>query len=326
MQALLLEQSEGHIFANIRDISINELPQREVTVDIHWSSLNYKDALAISGKGNIVRQFPMIPGIDFAGKVNHSTNSHFKPGDSVLLTGWGVGEQYWGGLAECASVASQWLTPLPAGLTERQAMIIGTAGLTAMLCVMALEESAITPDSGDIVVSGASGGVGSCAVTLLATLGYSVTAITGRDTNHDYLRHLGATRILTRAEFSRTSRPLEKQCWAGAIDTVGDALLATLLSQMRYNATVAACGLAGGSALPTTVLPFILRNVRLQGVDSVMVPSARREIAWQRLAQLLPAHFYQDIEQEITLTEVVAQAAALLANQVTGRTLVRIRQ
>jgi acrylyl-CoA reductase (NADPH) len=235
-----------------------------------------------------------------------------------------VGENHWGGLAEQARVRADWLVPLPQGLTPRQAMIIGTAGFTAMLCVMALEEGGVTPASGEIVVSGASGGVGSTAVALLHALGYQVTAISGRADNSAYLQQLGAHQILDRKEFAVAGRPLEKQRWAGAIDTVGDQVLATLLTQMHYGATVAACGLAGGVSLPATVMPFILRNVRLQGVDSVMTPRARREEAWRRLAALLPAAFYEQVTQEITLEQVPATAAALLENRVTGRTLVRV--
>ncbi|EKN3362282.1 oxidoreductase [Yersinia ruckeri] len=325
MRALLLEQHDGKTQANVKQISSTQLPDGEVTVDISWSSLNYKDALAITGKGKIIRQFPMVPGIDFAGTVHCSEDPRFHIGQSVLLTGWGVGENHWGGLAEQARVSGDWLVPLPAGLEARKAMIIGTAGFTAMLCVMALEDSGITPESGEIVVTGASGGVGSTAIALLAALGYQVAAISGRETNYDYLMALGAKRILPRSDFSDASRPLEKQLWAGAIDTVGDTLLAKILAQMNYNGTVAACGLAGGYTLPTTVMPFILRNVRLQGIDSIMTPQDRRRIAWQRLLDILPESFYQQAGREITLEQAAAVAAELINNQVTGRTLVKVR-
>ncbi|MCW6567799.1 MDR family oxidoreductase [Yersinia ruckeri] len=325
MRALLLEQHDGKTQAHVKQISQTQLPDGEVTVDISWSSLNYKDALAITGKGKIIRQFPMVPGIDFAGTVHCSEDPRFHIGQSVLLTGWGVGENHWGGLAEQARVSGDWLVPLPAGLEARKAMIIGTAGFTAMLCVMALEDSGITPESGEIVVTGASGGVGSTAIALLAALGYQVAAISGRETNYDYLMALGAKRILSRSDFSDASRPLEKQLWAGAIDTVGDTLLAKILAQMNYNGTVAACGLAGGYTLPTTVMPFILRNVRLQGIDSVMTPQDRRHIAWQRLLDILPESFYQQAGREITLEQAAAVAAELINNQVTGRTLVKVR-
>ncbi|MEQ9846322.1 acrylyl-CoA reductase (NADPH) [Pectobacterium brasiliense] len=324
MQALVLEQSDGLTHAQIREIDAEQLPTGDVTVDINWSGINYKDALAITGKGKIIRNFPMVPGIDFAGTVRHSDSDRFSVGQPVILTGWGVGENHWGGLAQQARVKSEWLVPLPASLDARKAMILGTAGFTAMLCVMALEDGGITPESGDIIVTGASGGVGSTAVALLAELGYQVTAVSGRADNTDYLKKLGAKQVLDRSEFSGSPRPLEKQRWAGAVDTVGDNVLATLLAQMDYNATVAACGLAGGVALPTTVMPFILRNVRLQGVDSVMAPLARRQQAWERLATILPESFYQQVTQEIGLEDVPAVAAALLENKVTGRTLVKI--
>ncbi|WP_113626508.1 acrylyl-CoA reductase (NADPH) [Pectobacterium peruviense] len=324
MQALVLEQSDGLTHAQIREIDAEQLPAGDVTVDISWSSINYKDALAITGKGKIIRNFPMVPGIDFVGTVHHSDSDRFAVGQPVILTGWGVGENHWGGLAQQARVKSDWLVPLPASLDARNAMILGTAGFTAMLCVMALEDGGITPESGDIIVTGASGGVGSTAVALLSELGYQVTAVSGRADNTDYLKKLGAKQVLDRSEFSSSPRPLEKQRWAGAVDTVGDNVLATLLAQMDYNATVAACGLAGGIALPTTVMPFILRNVRLQGVDSVMAPLARRQQAWDRLAAILPESFYQQVTQEIGLEDVPAVAAALLENKVTGRTLVKI--
>ncbi|WP_263064339.1 acrylyl-CoA reductase (NADPH) [Dickeya dadantii] len=324
MRALVLRQQDGLTLADVNTLEPSQLPDGDVTVDVDWSGINYKDALAITGKGKIIRQFPMVPGIDFAGTVRHSDHPDFKAGQPVVLTGWGVGENHWGGLAEQARVRADWLVPLPQGLTPRQAMIIGTAGFTAMLCVMALEEGGVTPARGEVVISGASGGVGSTAVALLHALGYQVTAISGRADNSAYLQQLGAHQVLDRKEFATAGRPLEKQRWAGAIDTVGDQVLATLLTQMHYGATVAACGLAGGVSLPATVMPFILRNVRLQGVDSVMTPRARREEAWRRLATLLPAAFYQQVTQEITLEQVPATAAALLENRVTGRTLVRV--
>ncbi|MFP1743128.1 MDR family oxidoreductase [Lonsdalea quercina] len=325
MQALILEQHQGKTVPEVRTIDPTQLPEGNVTVDVSWSSINYKDALAITGQGKIVRQFPMIPGIDFAGTVHCSDDDAFAVGQSVILTGWGVGENHWGGLAQSARVKSDWLVALPQGLSARQAMIIGTAGFTAMLCVMALEEGGVTPADGEIIVTGASGGVGSTAIALLHALGYQVTALSGRAENADYLRQLGAGQVLDRQEFTAAPRPLEKQRWAGAIDTVGDNVLATLLAQMNYGATVAACGLAGGIALPTTVMPFILRNVRLQGVDSVMAPQPRRQQAWERLAELLPASFYDQVAKEIPLADVPAAAADLIANRVTGRTLVKLR-
>lgn len=324
MQALILEQQDGKTLASVQPLDENQLPEGDVTVDVHWSSLNYKDALAITGKGKIIRNFPMIPGIDFAGTVRTSEDPRFHAGQEVLLTGWGVGENHWGGLAERARVKGDWLVALPKGLDGRKAMVIGTAGFTAMLCVMALEDAGIRPEDGEIVVTGASGGVGSTAVALLHKLGYQVAAVSGRESTHDYLKSLGANRILGRDEFAE-SRPLEKQLWAGAIDTVGDKVLAKVLAQMNYGGCVAACGLTGGFALPTTVMPFILRNVRLQGVDSVMTPPDRRAQAWQRLVNDLPESFFTQAATEITLADAPKFADAIINNQVQGRTLVKVK-
>ncbi|MBB2271576.1 oxidoreductase [Escherichia sp. 94.0001] len=323
MQALLLEQQDGKTLASVQTLDESRLPEGDVTVDVHWSSLNYKDALAITGKGKIIRNFPMIPGIDFAGTVRTSEDPRFHAGQDVLLTGWGVGENHWGGLAEQARVKGDWLVAMPQGLDARKAMIIGTAGFTAMLCVMALEDAGVRPQDGEIVVTGASGGVGSTAVALLHKLGYQVVAVSGRESTHEYLKSLGASRILPRDAFAE-SRPLEKQLWAGAIDTVGDKVLAKVLAQMNYGGCVAACGLAGGFTLPTTVMPFILRNVRLQGVDSVMTPPARRAQAWQRLVADLPESFYTQAAKEISLAEAPKFAEAIINNQIQGRTLVKV--
>ncbi|WP_411696840.1 MDR family oxidoreductase [Escherichia coli] len=323
MQALLLEQQDGKTLASVQTLDESRLPEGDVTVDVHWSSLNYKDALAITGKGKIIRNFPMIPGIDFAGTVRTSEDPRFHAGQEVLLTGWGVGENHWGGLAEQARVKGDWLVAMPQGLDARKAMIIGTAGFTAMLCVMALEDAGVRPQDGEIVVTGASGGVGSTAVALLHKLGYQVVAVSGRESTHEYLKSLGASRILSRDEFAE-SRPLEKQLWAGAIDTVGNKVLAKVLAQMNYGGCVAACGLAGGFTLPTTVMPFILRNVRLQGVDSVMTPPARRAQAWQRLVADLPESFYTQAAKEISLAEAPKFAEAIINNQIQGRTLVKV--
>ena len=324
MQALILEQQDGKTLASVQPLDENQLPEGDVTVDVHWSSLNYKDALAITGKGKIIRNFPMIPGIDFAGTVRTSEDPRFHAGQEVLLTGWGVGENHWGGLAERARVKGDWLVALPKGLDGRKSMVIGTAGFTAMLCVMALEDAGIRPEDGEIVVTGASGGVGSTAVALLHKLGYQVAAVSGRESTHDYLKSLGANRILGRDEFAE-SRPLEKQLWAGAIDTVGDKVLAKVVAPMNYGGCVAACGLAGGFALPTTVMPFILRNVRLQGVDSVMTPPDRRAQAWQRLVNDLPESFFTQAATEITLADAPKFADAIINNQVQGRTLVKVK-
>lgn len=323
MQALILEQQDGNTVASVQTLDESRLPEGDVTVDIDWSSLNYKDALAITGKGKIIRNFPMVPGIDFAGHVHSSEDPRFHAGQQVLLTGWGVGENHWGGLATQARVKGEWLVPMPAGLDGRKAMIIGTAGFTAMLCVMALEDAGIRPESGEIVVTGASGGVGSTAVALLHKLGYQVVAVSGRESTHDYLRQLGASRILGRDEFAET-RPLEKQIWAGAVDTVGNNVLAKVLAQMNYGGCVAACGLAGGFALPTTVMPFILRNVRLQGVDSVMTPAARRAEAWERLVRDLSESFFTQSATEIALSQAPEYAGKIMDNQFHGRALVKI--
>lgn len=324
MKALLVEQNNNKLSASVQSVDEKKLPIHEVIVDIHYSTLNYKDGLAITGKGKILRQFPMVPGIDFSGVVHHTEDPRFHIGQHVLLTGWGVGESHWGGLAQKAGVKGDWLTVVPEGLSLKNAMTIGTAGFTAMLCVMALEQGGVTPESGDILVTGASGGVGSTAISLLTALGYQVTALSGRASNHDYLRKLGAKNIITREEFEPAGKALDKQHWAGAIDTVGGQILANILSQTNYNGTVAACGLAGGFSLPTTVMPFILRNVRLQGVDSVYFPAEKRAQVWQRLLKLLPETFYQQATTEITLDEVPRYAQMIMDNQVTGRTLVKL--
>lgn len=324
-KALVLERKDNQTLAAIQNISAEQLPKGNVTIDIDWSGINYKDALAITGKGKIIREFPMVPGIDLAGTVNQSDDPRFKIGQAVLLTGWGLGENRWGGLAEQARVNGDWLVPMPDGLDGRKAMAIGTAGFTAMLCVMALEDGGVMPASGDVVVTGASGGVGSTAVMLLSALGYPVTAISGRTENHDYLTSIGAQKIISRSEYQDSPRPMEKQQWAGAIDTVGGTMLAKVIAQMNYNGTIAACGLVGSYQLPSTVMPFILRNVRLQGVDSVMTPMPRRMLAWQRVSQLLPAAFYQQVIREIELAQVPQAARDLLDNKITGRTVVKIR-
>lgn len=325
MKALVLNQADEKIVANIQSLTTEMLPAGDIIVDIHWSTLNYKDAFAICGKAGVVRQYPMVPGIDFSGVVHHSEDPRFQVGQHVLLTGWGVGETHWGGLASQARVPAKYLTPLPENLSLKQAMVIGTAGFTAMLCVNALEEAGITPDKGEVIVSGASGGVGSTAVQLLSLLGYDVVAISGREENNAYLQSLGAKRVLPRSDFTHAAKPLDKQLWAGAIDTVGGELLANLLAQTNYNGAVAACGLAGGFNLPTSVMPFILRNVRLQGVDSVYYPAANRPKVWERLSQILPASFYEHVSSEIKLEDSAEFAQKLLKNEVTGRTLVNLR-
>lgn len=324
-KALILNQQEKTTTATIESLNETQLPDGDVLVAVEYSSLNYKDGLAITGKGKIIRNFPMVPGIDLAGQVIESKDARYQSGDQVVLTGWGVGENHWGGMAEKARLQADWLVPLVSGLDSKQAMMIGTAGFTAMLCVQALLDAGIKPEQGEILVTGASGGVGSVAVTLLANLGYKVAAVTGRvEQNGPLLEKLGASRIIDRSEFEQPARPLEKQLWAGAIDTVGSKILAKVLAQMDYNSTVAACGLAGGFDLPTTVMPFILRNVRLQGVDSVSCPAEKRLAAWQSLSQYLPASYFEQACHEISLEQVPEFAQSITQGQVTGRVVIKL--
>ena len=284
-QGIWIDKEDGQYRAEVRGINKEQLPEGDVLVRVSHSTLNYKDALAITGASPVVRQFPMVPGIDFAGVVETSSHPQYKSGDSVVLNGWGVGEKHWGGLAEFARVSGDWLVPLQSPFTLRQAMAIGTAGYTAMLCVLALERHGVTPASGPVVVTGAAGGVGSVAVAVLAKLGYEVSAVTGRPEQADFLKHLGAQHIVERASLSAPGKPLAKEQWAGAIDVAGGHVLANVCAAMRYRGVVAACGLASGMDFPATVAPFILRGVTLAGVDSVMAPRAERLVAWQRLAQ-----------------------------------------
>lgn len=323
--ALVLTQQEKRTLATIEQLDECQLPEGEVLVAVDYSSLNYKDGLAITGKGKIIRQFPMVPGIDLAGTVLESQDPRYQTGDQVVLTGWGVGENHWGGMAQKARLKADWLVPLAQGLSSKKSMMIGTAGFTAMLCVQALLDANIKPDQGEILVTGASGGVGSVAVTLLANLGYHVAAVTGRVAeNGPLLEKLGAKRIIDRSEFEQPARPLEKQIWAGSIDTVGSKILAKVLAQMDYNSTVAACGLAGGFDLPTTVMPFILRNVRLQGVDSVACPAEKRIAAWNNLAKLLPDYYFEQASHEITLEQAPQYAEAITNGQITGRVVIKL--
>ncbi|MFW7526254.1 MDR family oxidoreductase [Vibrio ostreicida] len=323
--ALILKQEDTRTTSSIEKIDDTQLPAGNVMIDVEYSSLNYKDGLAITGKGKIIRNFPMVPGIDFAGTVAHSDDQRYQAGDKVVLTGWGVGENHWGGMAQRACLNADWLVPLPKGLSSKKAMMVGTAGLTAMLCVQALIDAGIKPSNGEILVTGASGGVGSVAVCLLSQLGYQVAAITGRaKENGLLLEGLGASRIIERTEFETPSRPLEKQIWAGAIDTVGSKVLAKVLAQMDYNSAVAACGLAGGFDLPTTVIPFILRNVRLQGIDSVMCPVEKRIAAWEKLVEVLPEDYFTQACTEIELAQAPAFADDIVHGQVTGRIVIKL--
>ncbi|MCB1759265.1 MAG: oxidoreductase [Gammaproteobacteria bacterium] len=325
-KALLIEREDGIVRARLRKLVDADLPAGEVLVAVRYSSLNYKDGMAITGKGRIVASYPHVPGVDFSGCVLASENAEFKPGDEVVLTGWGVGERHWGGLAQRARVQAEWLVPLPRGLDLRKAMTIGSAGLTAMLCVMALEEAGVLPDSGTVVVTGAAGGVGSMAVALLAQLGYRVAAVTGRNSSHAFLRQLGAAEFLGREEMSRPPRKLESRRWAGCVDVVGGVMLARILAEMNYGGTVAATGLAGDDSLSTSMMPFILRNVCLRGVESVTPPRALRERAWRRLAELLPEQAYQAIGQEIPLAEVAAAAERIMRGEIRGRVLVDLEK
>lgn len=321
-KALILTQNEGKTVAEVRQLEVADLPEGEVLVDVAYSSLNYKDGLAVTGTGKIIRNFPMVPGIDLAGTVVESASDRFQPGDAVILTGWGVGERYWGGYAQKARVKADWLVPMPQGLDAKKAMIIGTAGFTAMLCVMTLAEAGVKPDAGKVLVTGAAGGVGSIAVQLLAGRGYHVTAVTGRPDSHDFLRKLGAEEFISREEMAQPARPLESQRWAGAVDVVGGDILARVLAEMDYNGAVAACGLANSFKLSTTVMPFILRNVSLRGADSVSCPQERRTRAWELLAAELPESAYADIGQAIALEDIPQAAGDILAGKVQGRMLI----
>ena len=321
-KALMLEQVNGKTQAHIQTLNTDDLPAGNVLIAVDYSSLNYKDGLAVTGTGKIIRDFPMIPGIDLAGSVLESTDARYAVGDQVIVTGWGMGERYWGGYTQQARVNADWLVPLPQGLSTQQAMIIGTAGLTAMLCVMALQEGGVQADAGKVLVTGAAGGVGSIAVSLLAQLGYHVVAVTGRPETHAYLTSLGAKEFLSRDEMLQPARPLENQRWIGAVDVVGGAILSRVIAEMQYNGTVAACGLANSFKLETTVMPFILRNVRLQGVDSVSCPFTRRQQAWQRLAAELPASAYTELSQVIALAAVPEAAQAIIEGKIQGRVLV----
>ena len=324
-RALVLRESgEKSYAAHLETLTEADLPEGDVLVSVAYSDLNYKDGLAVTGKGRIVRNLPLVPGIDFAGTVLASDHARFKTGDSVVLTGWGVGERYWGGYAQRQRTRGDWLVHLPEDLSTRSAMAVGTAGFTAMQCVMGLEDGGVTPESGPVVVTGAAGGVGSIAVAILVKLGYEVHAVTGRAETHDYLKALGASALLSREAMSAPSRPLESARWAGGVDTVGGTTLARVLAETLDWGTVAACGLAGGHDLPTTVMPFILRGIRLQGINSVTVPVPERERIWGRIVRDLPMAQLEAMVEEIGLEDVPARAEAILQGQVRGRTVVRL--
>lgn len=328
MRAIYLSKDNEQFSAQLREIGADELAAAtapaNVTVAVDFSTVNYKDGLAITNKSPVVRKWPMVPGIDAAGTVVASGDPRYQPGDAVVLNGWGVGETHWGGLAQQAIFKGDWLVRLPAGITARQAMAIGTAGYTAMLCVMALQDHGVVPGAGEVLVTGATGGVGSVAVALLSQLGYSVAASTGKATEADYLRALGAASVIDRAELSAPGKPLQKERWAGVVDSVGSHTLANACAQTRYGGTVAACGLAQGMDLTASVAPFILRGVTLAGVDSVMCPQPRRQQAWQRLAAELDRRKLDAMTREVPLAGALEVAREILAGQVRGRVVVNV--
>ena len=324
-KGILINKDEAGYKAVVTDIEDSVLSEGDVTVAVEWSTINYKDGLAITGKSPVVRKFPMVPGIDLAGTVTNSQHPSWKVGDKVILNGWGVGETHTGGLAEKATIKGDWLVPLPNSLTSRQAMAIGTAGYTAMLCVMALEQHGVKPGDGEILVTGANGGVGSVAIALLSTLGFNVVASTGRLQEDDHLKALGATTVIDRAELSAPGKPLAKERWAGVVDTVGSHTLANACASTKYSGAVTACGLAGGMDLPASVAPFILRGVTLYGIDSVMAPMAKRKQAWARLASLLDVKKLETMTREIQLEDCLQTANDILAGQVRGRVVVAVK-
>ena len=324
MQAILINKDDSGYRAQMSQIEEQQLPEGDVLIQVDYSTLNYKDSLAITGASPVVRNFPMVPGIDFAGTVEHSDHADFKAGDQVVLNGFGVGEGHWGGLAQKARVKGDWLVPLPSAFTPKQAMTIGTAGYTAMLCVMALEQQGVNPDQGEILVTGAVGGVGSVAVSLLAKLGYTVVASSGRPEEKDYLLSLGATQVMDRNELIEKGRPLAKERWSGAIDVAGSHTLANICASMKYGGTVAACGLAQGYDLPATVMPFILRGITLAGIDSVYRPKADRIAAWNRLAQDLDLTHLDAIMTEITLGQALETAQEQMQGLTRGRFVVNV--
>ncbi|WP_375552193.1 acryloyl-CoA reductase [Rhodophyticola porphyridii] len=327
MRALIVEKNEdtGKTSAEVQEIDEARLPDGEVTVAVEYSTLNYKDGLCIGPGGGLVRTYPHVPGIDFAGTVEKSDDPRYAPGDKVVLTGWRVGEVHWGGYAEKARVKADWLVPLPEGLTTRSAMAVGTAGFTAMLAVMALEDHGLTPDRGEVLVTGAAGGVGSVATAILGNLGYRVAGVTGRPEQEAYLKSLGAARIVAREEINETvKRPLEAETWAGCVDAVGGAMLARVLGQMAYGGSVAAVGLAGGAGLPATVIPFLLRGVNLLGIDSVMQPYDNRVRAWGRIARDLPMEKLEAMIHPAGLADLPELGAAILKGGVRGRVVVDV--
>jgi acrylyl-CoA reductase (NADPH) len=324
--ALLISKTDDGQTVELKQLDEAELPEGEVLIDVEYSTLNYKDGLAITGKGPVVRKWPMVPGIDLAGTVRESSSSAYKAGDKVVLNGWGVGEGHWGGLAQKARLKADWLIPLPKGISPRQAMAIGTAGYTAALCVDALVNFGVKPEQGEVLVTGATGGVGSIAIALLAKAGFNVAATTGKMSEADYLKSLGATTIIDRNELSAPGKPMQKERWAGVVDSLGSNTLANACAQTKYRGAVAACGLAQGGDFPATVMPFILRGVTLLGVDSVMAPTAPRMAAWKRLERDLDPGLLETVAQDIGLSQAAAAAGELIAGKVRGRYVVDVNK
>lgn len=326
IKGILIEKDDAGYRSSLTELHEEQLPVGDVTVRINYSTLNYKDALAITGKGPVVRRFPMVPGIDLAGTVEHSSHPDYQTGDSVILNGWGVGESQWGGLAQKARLNGDWLVPLPKQFTPQQAMAIGTAGYTAMLCVLALERHGVTPEDGEILVTGAAGGVGSVATAVLTHLGFTVVAVSGRSEETEYLKGLGAVEILDRETFATSGKPLGKERWAAAVDVVGSHTLVNICATTKYRGVVTACGLAGGMDFPATVAPFILRGVTLAGIDSVMCPLPERLEAWRRLGTDLDVSKLTTISNEVGLSDVLQLSAKLLDGQVRGRVVVDVNR
>jgi acrylyl-CoA reductase (NADPH) len=324
IRAIVADETNGRVSGQLTELSLDQLPDEDVLVAVGYSTVNYKDGLAVSGKGKICRTLPMVCGIDLAGTVLESRSGDFKPGDRVLVNGYGLSEKYWGGYAQKQRLKSEWLVPVPDNFSLEQAMAIGTAGYTAMLCVLAIQDAGVTVDAGPVVVTGASGGVGSVAVMLLSRLGYQVTAVTGKPDGAEFVKSLGATDCLTRDELARKAKPLEKETWAAAVDTVGSSTLGTVLAQTRYEGVVTACGLAGGFDLPTTVMPFILRGVTLRGIDSVMASMQRRQRAWTALGELVDLEVLSKIYKVEPLARLPELADDIVAGKIKGRVVIDV--
>ena len=325
-KAFVLDQEDGKLQSEIRQLEISDLPENDVLVKVHYSTLNYKDALAITGKGKVIRDFPIVPGIDLAGEVVDAGSSSFNSGDLIVSTGWGMGERYWGGLSQYAKIAADWPLLLPQGMDTRTAMLLGTGGFTAALCVMAIVERGIQPDAGPVLVTGAGGGVGGVAVMLFSALGYDVHALSGREELNDYLKQIGANEVVAREELSRESKPLERETWAAVVDTVGGEVLATAIAQTASEGVVASCGNAGGIGLKTTVFPFILRGVTLRGINSVTAPIDVRQRAWSMLSEHINEALLTLLtDREIELEDITETCEMLLAGNIRGRVIVNLQ-